>query len=152
MAMKRKHRDWLWAFAFIGPTVLGLYLFFIYHNLAYVAAARTANPNEVKRFLSFLASERHAEILGEVWPTAFKDSATNFFARYDWLDTNYIIDTMNYGYPLPIAGRNAGPVYGLLGNELDKLFQEPQSGNRIPAIESIINEEIRRLSQITQVF
>lgn len=27
--LSRKHRDWLWAYVFIAPTVLGLYLFFV---------------------------------------------------------------------------------------------------------------------------
>jgi multiple sugar transport system permease protein len=30
MQLQRKHTDWMWAYLFIAPTVLGLYIFFIY--------------------------------------------------------------------------------------------------------------------------
>ncbi len=30
MQLQRKHKDWIWAYLFIAPTVLGLYIFFLY--------------------------------------------------------------------------------------------------------------------------
>lgn len=30
MQLQRKHKDWMWAYLFIAPTVLGLYIFFLY--------------------------------------------------------------------------------------------------------------------------
>lgn len=30
MQLRKKHKDWLWAYFFIAPTVLGLYIFFLY--------------------------------------------------------------------------------------------------------------------------
>lgn len=30
MQLRRKHKDWIWAYLFIAPTVLGLYIFFLY--------------------------------------------------------------------------------------------------------------------------
>lgn len=30
MKLKKKHQDWIWAYLFIAPTVIGLYVFFLY--------------------------------------------------------------------------------------------------------------------------
>lgn len=30
MQLRRKHKEWIWAYLFIAPTVLGLYIFFLY--------------------------------------------------------------------------------------------------------------------------
>jgi hypothetical protein len=67
-----------------------------------------------------------------------------FFKEYSWLDTKAIVDPGNYGYPLPISGKNAWPVYTLWNNEMDKVFMQPQLGNGLAEIEKVINAEINK--------
>jgi multiple sugar transport system substrate-binding protein len=116
----------------------------VYHNLAYAASAKTAHPTETKAFLAFLASKRHAEILSKVWSPCFKDSAELYFKEYSWLDTKYITEAITYGHALPISGKNAGQVYTLLGNELDKVYANPQVGTGLANVQSVINAQIAK--------
>ncbi len=116
----------------------------IYHNLGYVASAKTKYPEEVVKFMTYLASERHATLLSSVWAPCYKGGAELFFKEYSHLDTKYIVDTVNYGYPLPISGKNAGPLYTLLNNEMDKVFMQPTLGNGLAEVERIINAEINK--------
>jgi len=116
----------------------------IYHNLGYVASAKTKNPVEVVDFLTFLASERHSEILSKVWAPCYTGGAELFFDEYKHLDIEYIIDTVNYGYPLPVSGKNAGPVYTLLNNEMDKVFMQSTVGDNLATMQKVINAEINK--------
>ncbi|WP_321300843.1 sugar ABC transporter substrate-binding protein [uncultured Sphaerochaeta sp.] len=116
----------------------------IYHNLGYVASAKTKHPEEVKKFLAYLASKRHAEILSKVWAPCYTGGAELFFEEYNWLDIDAIIDTVNYGYPLPISSKNAGPVYTLLNNEMDKVFMQPSLGDGLSKVEDVVNAEINK--------
>jgi len=116
----------------------------IYHNLAYVASAKTKYPEEVMKFMTYLASSRHAEILSSVWAPCYNGGAEQFYAKYSYLDTKYIVDTVNYGYPLPISGKNAGPVYTLLNNEMDKIFTQPKLGDGFAEVQKIVNAEINK--------
>lgn len=116
----------------------------IYHNLAYVASADTKHPKEVTDFLAFLASKRHSDILSKVWAPCYTGGSELFFEEYNWLDIKYIIDTVNYGYPLPVSGKNAGPVYTMLNNEMDKVFMQPTVGNSLEKMQKVINTEINK--------
>jgi multiple sugar transport system substrate-binding protein len=116
----------------------------VYHNLAYAASAKTRFPAETKKFLAFLASKRHAELLSKVWTPCFKGGTEMYFAEYSWLDCRYISEAISYGYPLPISGKNAGQVYTLLSNELDKVYMNPQLGGGLANVASAINAEIAK--------
>ena len=116
----------------------------IYHNLAYVASSKTKHPEEVTDFLAFMASKRHSEVLSKVWAPCYNGGSELFFEEYSWLDIDVIIDTVNYGYPLPISGKNAGPVYTLLNNEMDKVFMQPTIGNSLASMQQVINAEINK--------
>lgn len=116
----------------------------IYHNIGYVASAKTEHPTEVVEFLSFLASERHAEILSKVWAPCYTGGAELFFEEFSSLDVKYIIDTVHYGYPLPIAAKNAGPAYTMLNKEMDKILMNPTVGDSLAPMQKIINAEINK--------
>jgi multiple sugar transport system substrate-binding protein len=116
----------------------------IYHNLAYVASSKTKYPEEVKKLLAFLASKRHSDVLSKVWATCYKGGTDQFYSVYSWLDTKYISEAISYGYPLPIAGKNAGAVYTLAETEITKIMQSPQVGNSLAAYEKTLNDAISR--------
>jgi multiple sugar transport system substrate-binding protein len=116
----------------------------VYHNLAYVASAKTKYPEEVKKLITFLASRRHADVLSKVWPPCFTGTAQQFFAVYNWIDSKVVDDAVVYGYPLPIAGKNAGAVYTLMTNEMQKIFTNGQLGDSLTAYEATINAAINK--------
>jgi multiple sugar transport system substrate-binding protein len=116
----------------------------IYHNLAYVASSKTKYPEETKKLLAFLASKRHSDVLSKVWATCYNGGTDQFYSVYNWLDTKYISEAITYGYPLPIAGRNAGAVYTLAENEITKIMQTPQVGDSLAAYEKTLNDAISR--------
>ncbi|MDR2102468.1 MAG: sugar ABC transporter substrate-binding protein [Treponema sp.] len=114
----------------------------IFHNLSYVVSAKTKYPKEAAAFISFLASKKHADILSKVWPPCYGESAEDFYRPYDWIETRFIMESMDYAYPLPIAAKNAGPVYTLMEREMGKIYGSPDLGNRLTAYTNIINAEI----------
>jgi multiple sugar transport system substrate-binding protein len=116
----------------------------IYHNLAYVASSKTKHPDEVKKLLAFLASQRHSDVLSKVWATCYNGGTDQFYSVYNWMDTEYISEAISYGYPLPIAGRNSGPVFTLAETEMTKIMQSPQVGNSLEAYEKTLNDAISR--------
>jgi multiple sugar transport system substrate-binding protein len=116
----------------------------IFHNLAYVASAKTKYPEEAVQFLSFLASGEHADMLSKVWATCYKDTANKFYSIYDWMDTRFITEAIEYAYPLPIAAKNAGPVYTLMEREMSKVYSAPELGDRLSAYVNTINAEIAK--------
>jgi multiple sugar transport system substrate-binding protein len=116
----------------------------IYHNLAYVASSKTKYPEETKKLLAFLASKRHSDVLSKVWATCYNGGTDQFYSVYNWLDTKYISEAISYGYPLPIAGKNAGAVYTLAESEITKIFQAPQVGDSLAAYEKTLNDAISR--------
>jgi multiple sugar transport system substrate-binding protein len=116
----------------------------IFHNLAYVASAKTKNPEEVKKFMTFLATERHAQAIVNVFMPAYNGYTEKYFSGYSQLDTQAIADSINYGYPLPNAGKNAGAIYSLLDSEMGKIYNNPQLGDSLADLETLINAEIAR--------
>jgi multiple sugar transport system substrate-binding protein len=116
----------------------------IYHNLAYVASSKTKYPEETKKLLVFLASKRHSDVLSKVWATCYNGGTDQFYSVYNWLDTKYISEAISYGYPLPIAGRNAGAVYTLAETEITKIMQTPQVGDSLAVYEKTLNDAISR--------
>lgn len=116
----------------------------VYHNIAYVASAKTKYPEEVKKLMVFLASREHADTLSKVWAPCFTGTTEQHFSAYNWINARYISEAIQYGVPLPISGKNAGAVYTLLNVEMSKIFATPQLGNRLAALENIINAEIAK--------
>ncbi|QQO08195.1 ABC transporter substrate-binding protein [Breznakiella homolactica] len=117
----------------------------IYHNIAYVGSAKTKYPEEVRKFLAFLATKRHAEVLSNVWAPCYNGTTELFYAVYDWMDTHYISEAIEYGYPLPIAGRNAGPIYTMMDKEMSKIYTGTQVTSEVLGnFEKIINAEIAK--------
>ncbi|MDR2102075.1 MAG: sugar ABC transporter substrate-binding protein [Treponema sp.] len=116
----------------------------IFHNLAYVASAKTKYPEEVISFMTFLASKKHADILSRIWAPCYEDTAANLYRIYDWMDTRFITEAIEYSYPLPIAAKNAGAVYTLMGREMSKIYSNPDLGNRLTAYTNLINAEIAK--------
>jgi multiple sugar transport system substrate-binding protein len=116
----------------------------IFHNLAYVISAKTKHPEEAALFITFLASQRHANILSRIWAPCYGETAGDFYRAYDWIDTRFITEAINYAYPLPIAGKNAGPVYTLMEREMSKIYGNPQLGDSLSAYVKLINGEIEK--------
>lgn len=126
----------------IAPLPKGKQRASIYHNLGYVASAKTKNPQEVVKFMAFLASKRHADVLSKVWAPCYNGGTAMFYSVYDWLDTRYITEAIEYGYPLPIAGKNAGPIYTKLNNEMEKVYMSATVGTSLATVVQTINAEI----------
>lgn len=116
----------------------------IFHNLAYVVSAKTKYPEEAVQFMTFLASGKHADILSRIWAPCYEDTAANFYRIYNWMDTRFITEAIEYAHPLPIAARNAGPVYTLMEREMSKIYGNPELGDRLEAYENLINAEIAK--------
>ncbi|MDR3139012.1 MAG: sugar ABC transporter substrate-binding protein [Treponema sp.] len=141
-AVLRQYAEVLWQDLGIAPLPRQKQRASIFHNLAYVISAKTKYPKEAASFISFLASKRHADILSAIWPPCYGESAGDFYRIYNWLDTRFITEAIDYAHPLPIAARNAGPVYTLMEREMSKIYGNPELGNRLAAYTNIINAEI----------
>ncbi|MCL2558441.1 MAG: hypothetical protein FWE09_08175, partial [Treponema sp.] len=117
----------------------------IFHNIAYAVSAQTRNPDEARKFLSFLASRRAAEIVSRTFAPCFNGMAELHFAEYAWANAHYIPGTIDYGFPLPIASRNAGSAWTMVENGLQSIFATAgQVGNGLAALEAEVNAEIAR--------
>jgi multiple sugar transport system substrate-binding protein len=115
----------------------------IYHNLAYVASAKTKYPAEVKKLLEYLASAAHAEQISQVWASCYNGYDDTHYAKYNWIDKTVISDAITYGYPLPISSKNAGPIYTMLNNEMNKAMSSANLGDGLMNVENAINPEIK---------
>jgi multiple sugar transport system substrate-binding protein len=117
----------------------------IFHNLSYAVSAKTKNPDAVRKFISFLASKRAAEIVAHTFAPCFNGMAELTFAGYDWANAHYIPESINYGYPLPIASRNAGSAWTMVENGLAGIWATAgQVGNQLADLENQVNAEIAR--------
>jgi multiple sugar transport system substrate-binding protein len=116
----------------------------IFHNLAYVISAKTKYPEEAAQFITFLASQKHADILSRIWAPCYENTADNFYRIYDWMNTQFITEAIEYAHPLPIAAKNAGPVYTLMEREMSKIYGNSELGNRLTAYTNLINAEIAK--------
>jgi multiple sugar transport system substrate-binding protein len=117
----------------------------IYHNIGYVAAAKTKVPDATKKFLAFLAGKRAAEIFSKTFTPCYTGTSDAYFQEYTWADTRYIPESINYGFPLPIASKNAGAVYSLVDDEMSKIFAAAgQVGNKLADMETLVNAAIAK--------
>ena len=117
----------------------------IFHNIAYAAAAKTKNPEGVRKFMAFLASRRAAEIVSKTFAPCFNGMAERYFQEYTWADTRYITESINYGFPLPIASKNAGALWALADTEMSKIYTRAgQLGNQLADLENLLNAELAK--------
>jgi multiple sugar transport system substrate-binding protein len=116
----------------------------IFHNLAYVASAKTKYPEEALQFLSFLASGEHADMLSKIWAPCYRNTADTFYGIYNWMDTHFITEAIDYAYPLPIAAKNAGPGYTLMEREMSKIYSNPELGDHLKDYVRLIDAEITK--------
>jgi multiple sugar transport system substrate-binding protein len=117
----------------------------VYHNIAYAAADKTKVPDAVRQFLAFLASKRAAEIVSKTFAPCYTGTADLYFQEYMWADARYIPESINYGFPLPIASKNAGALWTLVENEMDKIYSAAgQVGNKLADLETLISAEIAK--------
>ena len=117
----------------------------IYHNIAYAAAAKTKAPEAVKKFLAFLASRRAAEAVSKTFAPCYSGTADLYFQEYMWADARYIPESINYGFPLPIASKNAGAVWTMVENEMMKIYASAgEVGNKLADLETLVNAEIAK--------
>jgi multiple sugar transport system substrate-binding protein len=117
----------------------------IYHNIAYAAAAKTKYPEAVRKFLAFAASKRAAEIVSKTFVSCYNGMAELYFQEYEWADTYYIPESINYSFPLPVAAKNAGAVWTLVEDEMSKIYAAAgQVGNKLADLETLVNMEIAK--------
>ncbi|MDR2483118.1 MAG: sugar ABC transporter substrate-binding protein [Treponema sp.] len=117
----------------------------IYHNIAYAAAAKTKAPDAVKQFLAFLATRRAAEIVSKTFAPCYSGMADRYFQEYMWADARYIPESINYGFPLPIASKNAGAVWTMVEDEMMKIYAAAgEVGNKLADMETLVNAEIAK--------
>jgi multiple sugar transport system permease protein len=75
MKIKKKYSDWFWALLFIGPTVAGLYIFFLYPmlNSIYISLTKWNHLTkpEFTGIANYLRLFKDGEIRGELFNTVF---------------------------------------------------------------------------------
>lgn len=117
----------------------------IYHNIAYAASASAKAPEAVKEFLVFLAGKRAAEIVSKTFAPCYTGMAGLYFQEYAWAGADYIPQAIDYGFPLPIASKNAGAVYTLVDSEMSKIFAAAgQVENKLANLETLVNAAIAK--------
>jgi multiple sugar transport system substrate-binding protein len=116
----------------------------VFHNIAYAVSGKTANPEEVRKFVAFLASRRHAEITANTFAPCYNGMTDLFFKNYSWVDTQVVSNSINYGHPLPIASRNAGAVWTEMEDGMSRIFSSGNIGNQLADLETIINAGIAK--------
>ena len=116
----------------------------ILHSIAYVGSSKTRYPEATRKFIAFLASRRHNELISAVWEPCFNGFATTFYAQFPWIDPKVVTDAVSYSYPLPVANRNGGAVWTLMDEEMQKIYMNPQVGDGLANYERIINAEIAK--------
>jgi multiple sugar transport system substrate-binding protein len=115
----------------------------VYHNIAYVAAAKSKVPEAARKFLAFTATRRAAEIVSKTFAPCYTGTADLYFQEFAWADARYIPESINYGFPLPIASKNAGAAWTLVEDEMTKIYSVAgQVGNRLTDLENLVNAEI----------
>jgi multiple sugar transport system substrate-binding protein len=116
----------------------------VFHNVAYSVSNKTANPEEVRKFIAFLASRRHAEITANTTAPCYNGMTDVYFKNYSWVDTRVISDSVSYAHPLPIASRNAGPVYSEMEDGIFKILASGNIGNQLAELEASVNTSIAK--------
>lgn len=116
----------------------------VLHSIAYVGSSKTKNADATRKFIAFLASKRHNELISTVWEPCFNGFAATFYSQFPWIDSKVITDSLTYAYPLPIANKNGGAVWTLMGEEMTKVYMNPQVGDQLANFERIINAEIAK--------
>jgi multiple sugar transport system substrate-binding protein len=116
----------------------------VFHNVAYAVSDKTANPDEVRKFVAFLASRRHAELLADTFAPCFNGMTDLYFKNYSWVDTRVVSESINYGHPLPIASRNAGAVWTEMEDRMTKIFASGNIGSQLAEMEAQINASIAK--------
>jgi multiple sugar transport system substrate-binding protein len=123
----------------------------IYHNIAYAVSAKTKYPEAARKFLAFAASKRAAELVSKTFVPCYNGMAERYFQEYSWADVRYIPDSINYGFPLPIASKNAGAVWTLLENEMAKIYASAgQVGDKLADLEAQVNAAINKYTHRTR--
>jgi hypothetical protein len=116
-----------------------------YHNSNYVVSAKTKNPDAVKKVTAFLSSKRHAEIITNTFPPWYNGMTEIHFQKYNWVDTKYITEAMQYGFQFPFpSGSKAGPVRTMMEQEMNKIFTKPQLGNSLAEMQTLLNAELAK--------
>ena len=119
----------------------------VIHNIAHSAATRTRNTEGTRALMEFIATRRLAEIISKTFAPCYTGASDLYFQEYAWAGAMLIPSTVNYGFPLQISSRNAGPVNTLLNNEMQRIFSTAGTANlaaQIAELETLINAEINR--------
>ena len=96
----------------------------IYHNIAYVVGAHTAYPEAVAAFLRYATTAAHGDIVAPVFLPSHNDSQHNWFANFPTLDLAIFAEAMEIAEPLPVAGANAGAIWEVLQQEMERAIME----------------------------
>lgn len=116
----------------------------IFHNLAYCASAKTKNVDQVKEFLKYTTTKESNEFVAKVFLPARRDARSIWFESYPSLNLEVFSDAIENAYPLQIAGKNAGQAFTVYEDEIQKIFDNPEVGDRLAALQGAINEEINK--------
>jgi multiple sugar transport system substrate-binding protein len=116
----------------------------VFHNIAYAVSNKTANSEEVRKFIAFLSSRRHAEITANTFAPCYNGMTDVYFKNYSWVDTKVVSESINYGHPLPIASRNAGAVWTEMEDGMSKIFSSGNLGNQLTELEAAVNASIAK--------
>jgi multiple sugar transport system substrate-binding protein len=116
----------------------------VFHNIAYAVSEKTTNPEEVRKFIAFFASRRHAEVTANTFAPCYNGMTDVYFKNYSWVDTKVVSDSINYGHPLPIASRNAGAVWTEMEDGMSQIFSSGEIGNQLVELEARINASIAK--------
>ncbi len=115
-----------------------------FHNVAYVASAKTKHPDAVQKFLEYTTTKEHADFLAPVFLPAYDQSQDAWFATFPDLNMKVFSESIEYAFPLQISAKNAGPVYAAFEKQLETLYTEPDLGDKLTAVDAAINAEIAK--------
>lgn len=93
----------------------------IVHNLGYVLSAK-ANQEAGMKLMAYLASKDHGDRIAKVFAPAHSESQALWFAQFPNLNLKAYTDGLAYAKGLMIAKKNAGQVFGMYEEEMDRFF------------------------------
>ena len=115
----------------------------IYHNIAYAAAANTKQTEATGKLMAFAASRRAAEIVSKTFTPCYNGMADLYFNDYQWAGAHYIPESIDYGFPLPIANKNAAVLWNLTEDEMNKIYAKAgRLGVQLADLENLVNAEL----------
>lgn len=114
----------------------------IANGLAWSGSAKSEHQDEVWEFLKYSATEEGQLPQAASVIPAYSGAEQAWIDRFPTLDMQLFIDALEYGHSYPVPKTNAISVDSYLYNEMVKLYNQPEVGDALAAIEAGTQEQI----------